>query len=166
LEETKHTSTKVPPAPPKWWNAHGNEMTAGKVGPLDGVPAELFISSGVIAHIKINQVQRRPKWTVDWLLHHFGGLDIPHSGGRIEADTRELLQMLGSDDREQDAGSLWLIERYGGTVALQGKFIRWGRYLNISGPGTGRNGDANISVYVTDEIEQAVRTLIERRRTV
>ncbi len=59
------------------------------------------------------------------------------------------------------AGGSWLVGRYGGNSAVQSKFIRWGNFLNIPCPGTGHDGDPNVSIYVTDEIREAVRKLLE-----
>lgn len=54
----------------------------------------------------------------------------------------------------------FLLEKYGGDVACQFLFIRWQDYLNIPGPGTGHDGDPNISIKLTDEIKEAIRALL------
>ena len=56
----------------------------------------------------------------------------------------------------------WLIGRYGGDRAVQGKFIGYKQYLNIPGPGTGNDGDPNISVSITNDIKKAVGALLTR----
>lgn len=53
-----------------------------------------------------------------------------------------------------------MLDRFGGTVARQGIFIRWRDFMNIPGPGTGGDGDANISVMITGEIKEAIKTIL------
>jgi hypothetical protein len=55
----------------------------------------------------------------------------------------------------------WLLDRYGGDSAAQGFYIRWRNCLNIPCPGTGHDGDPNISVTLSDDIKEAVRQLLE-----
>jgi len=57
----------------------------------------------------------------------------------------------------------WLIDRYGAEVAEQMKYIRWHEYLNIPCPGTGNDGDPNISIEIDDEIQLAIAKLISQK---
>lgn len=50
---------------------------------------------------------------------------------------------------------------YGGEVAHQGRYIRYRKFLNIPGPGTGLSGDANVSIYVTEKISKMVEVLVK-----
>lgn len=54
-----------------------------------------------------------------------------------------------------------MIRRYGGTTADQGRFIRYNRFLNIPGPGTGHDGDSNISVEIRSEMQDAVAAFLQ-----
>jgi len=60
--------------------------------------------------------------------------------------------------------SQWLLDQYGGDLAIQGRFIHWTSqhttFLNIPCPGTGHDGDPNISLEVTPEIKDAIRQLV------
>lgn len=42
----------------------------------------------------------------------------------------------------------------------QGAFIRYGNFLNIPSPGTGHDGDPNISILIDGPIRRAVRQLL------
>lgn len=55
-----------------------------------------------------------------------------------------------------------LITRYGGTSAGQGLWIRSGAHLNIPCPGTGHDGDPNISIMLDDKMRLAIRSLLTR----
>lgn len=132
-----------------------------------GQGADLFIKSvgSIIAQLAINKtVPRRPNYTLAWTVRHAGGLVDPQTSGLVELSSSNLRKAFRLDDVMDDKLSLWLIDRYGGTVASQGEFIRWGKYLNIPGPGTGHDGDANISIFVSDEIRDAVTALLKKQK--
>lgn len=57
--------------------------------------------------------------------------------------------------------SLWLIDRFGGDCASQANYIRYKDYLNIPCPGTGHDGDPNISIMLDKDIRDAVRDMLE-----
>lgn len=147
---------------PGWWNPRGHHMHIGITGTvLTGGKADLALDSkdSVDAFVRIDQVYSRNKYKLGWHLNHSGGIDMPYTAGRIEVDARELKRMFAFiDGAEED--SLWLLKQYRGTAAAQGKFLRQNRYLNIPGPGTGRDGDANLSVFVSDEIMTGVRAML------
>ena len=82
--------------------------------------------------------------------------------------TKNLRCAFGLSDEEDYDGSRatflpWRntnIERYGGTCFYQGVFLRYEYFLNIPGPGTGNDGNPNISVELDDGIKNAVRQLL------
>lgn len=57
-------------------------------------------------------------------------------------------------------GGQWLADEYGADVAYQGKYIRFGKFLNIPGPGTGMHGDANVSILVDEKMQEAIKEII------
>lgn len=161
LHQVQAPSAK-PPGVPIWYNEQGRNMAQQQPNAIQGGQSDLLFGKGVTAMLSIRQIGRRPHYAVGWRVHHAGGLEMPHTGGKIECSAGELRCIFGLDDNINDESGLWFIGRYGGTVAVQGKFLRWGPYLNIPGPGTGRNGDPNISVYVSNEIKQAVQSMLEK----
>jgi hypothetical protein len=55
-----------------------------------------------------------------------------------------------------------LAKRFDAEHAVLGKFIRVGDFLNIPGPGTGMDGDANLSVHLNEWIrEESQRFLLK-----
>lgn len=72
----------------------------------------------------------------------------------------ELLAAFGLSDWT-DPSSDELIERFGGTSAVQGRFFRYENFLNIPCPGTGDNGDPNISIELDENIKEAIRRLTQ-----
>jgi len=130
-----------------------------------GQGADLFIKStgSIIAHLAINKtVPKRPNYTLVWTVRHAGGLVCPHTSGVIELSAAAMKKVFCLDDKMNDPDSLWLIERYGGTVAAQGEFFRCGSYLNIPHPGTGYQGDPNLSILLDYSIRLAVMQLLSK----
>lgn len=162
VQRPLHTSSTD--GPPDWYNQHGWKMELQSPDIFNGGPCDLVIGNGVVAILRIARVAKRPKYVIDWRVAHDGGIDCPHTGGRIETNPVELARMFRLSDERGDDTDEWLTQRYGGTVGVQGKFLRSGRYLNIPCPGTGHDGDPNISVFVTDEIRDAVGAMLASHR--
>ena len=99
----------------------------------------------------------RYRWVVSWRIRHSS--DESSQGVRRFSDANLLSAFL--KNQRSDNWSDWLIERFGGHSASQEKFIRWQEYLNIPGPGTGHDGDPNISIKVDEAIKSAVQKLLE-----
>ncbi len=52
--------------------------------------------------------------------------------------------------------------KYGGDAAILGGFIKWKNYLNVPMPGTGADGDPNISIEVTPRIRKAIKDFLKK----
>ena len=79
--------------------------------------------------------------------------------GWLRLTTAELKGAFGlADYLPPEAASLILC--YGGTAAAPGKFLRYERWLNIPCPGTGADGDPNLSIEVSQEITAAITRAI------
>lgn len=139
---------------PQWWNTHGDTMAIARSDP--GV---VFLSNSA-AHLKIE------RWGGnDWLLAY----EIRQSlneryGGQVVFTTTDLQYAFGLRTGLLGSEPLLVemrVRRYGGADTFkQGLFIRLGRCLNIPGPGTGHDGDPNLSIEVTEEIREAVYRLM------
>ncbi|MDD4290128.1 MAG: hypothetical protein PHH83_02510 [Patescibacteria group bacterium] len=147
---------------PVWWHHHGFKMRAE---PLDKEKCILVIS-GSAAKITIkNILSEYPNysfgdgWLVDWEVHQWTPLGLK-TIGRRQFNNEELLAAFGISSESGDTGG-WLIEEFGAESAQQGKYIRWKEYLNIPCPGTGHDGDPNVSVYIEEDIEKAIKQLLE-----
>lgn len=88
------------------------------------------------------------KWIVWWEIKSDYGLGIRE--GRD----------LWTDYDIKSAFDLILVPSAKKTVSRAGKFYREDSYLNIPGMGTGQNGDANVSIFVTDEIKTAIEEIL------
>lgn len=143
---------------PDWFNQHGWYMGLKEFDPnkrklvISGSAATLTIrkSEGVIGTDE--------GWCVEWNIVYFYPYEEKARGRRLFSSD-DLAAAFGLTSTSGDYGQ-WLIERYGGQSAQQGLYIRWQNYLNIPGPGTGHDGDPNISIKIEPPIREAVRLLL------
>ncbi|HUX36048.1 MAG TPA: hypothetical protein VMV71_03385 [Candidatus Paceibacterota bacterium] len=117
----------------------------------------LAIISNNLARLVIKPAESTPscwevKWEVCWSPQMKGW------GWRHFSD-QELAAAFGLIEDEGKSG-YWMRHRYLLSSAEEGKYGRSGSYLNIPSPGTGHDGDPNISVYVTEEIRKAIAAIL------
>jgi len=91
-------------------------------------------------------------YLVEWNIDHDPGF----TKGNVWMTESELASAFGLSDNMGDFGE-WLIARFGGTTAAEGKFIRYKKFLNVPCPGTGNDGDPNISIMINNNIREAIR---------
>lgn len=136
---------------PSWWHRHGSKLvvesldTADKILKLSATAARLYIRGTVDPN----------EWKVSWFVKYSQSESVL---GHLIFSTESLEAAFGL--RELDGISPEWIARYGTNVSKQGRYIRLGAFLNIPGPGTGHDGDANISIEVSEQIRNAVKLLI------
>lgn len=135
---------------PAWFHHKGRYA---KMRQADRRESMLLIGSDV-AHT-IVQPNSPQEWLITWVITHASG------------------QVKGSYifDHEQLAAAFGLVEHYGEPAWLshydadageQGLFIRRGNFLNIPCPGTGHDGDPNISIFVLGVMRDHIRALLGR----
>lgn len=136
---------------PKWWHSHGTKMKLITTG----ICNEFFILQGSAAELIVTR--KRTLWLVSWKV-----IQSPDEQtiGQVLFSNDDLLVAFGFSGYNFHPGSEWLIEQYGGTVARQGKYIRYKNFLNIPCPGTGNDGDPNISIELGEEIMKAAVQLV------
>lgn len=136
---------------PPWFHHHGDKMTVEK---LD-VGIKLLVITASAAGIKITRWGKSYSdgWIVEWWIRHGVG-KVKGQTWMAAADLRSAFG-LENNSRFSD----WLLARFDGDCAGQGEYIRYGNYLNIPCPGTGSDGDPNVSVFLTKEIKEAVQKL-------
>ncbi|MDP2630772.1 MAG: hypothetical protein Q8P56_05175 [Candidatus Uhrbacteria bacterium] len=143
---------------PIWFHHHGSKM---KVVAFDEKECRLVIA-GSAAKITIRpgrQIQEGGDgWVVDWEVIQRVAYDEA-TRGRRQFDSDELAAAFGLTGDSGDFGQ-WMIDQYGAHSAEQGKYIRWEDFLNIPCPGTGHDGDPNVSIHLDEKIKNAVRQLL------
>lgn len=137
---------------PEWFHHHGRKM---RLTDIDLVGKSLFIE-GSAASIKINQGPSSDKWMVRWTVILS---QTERVSGSIIFKTNVLLSAFGLSN-DSIYGGDWLLKRYGGACAEQHYYIRWYDCLNIPCPGTGHDGDPNISILLNEEIKEAIKKLL------
>lgn len=143
---------------PSWCHHHGSRMMLktfdeeSKTIIIKGPAAELMIAP----HDSYGK-KYPGQWVLHWKIIHSR---ISKVQGQVFMTS---LQLSWAFDLSEGTGKFgaWLIRDYGADSAEQGKYIREGRYLNIPCPGTGHDGDPNISIQLNDEICAAVKKIIK-----
>jgi hypothetical protein len=113
-----------------------------------------LVLSGSVARLYISHVFGSQKeWAVDWEITEPNGKVV---GSTIFSNTDLALafDIISGFNHEE------LAKRYDAESASQGRYIRWKRYLNIPCPGTGLDGDPNISIWLSEPIKNAVKELL------
>lgn len=143
--------------PPKWFHPHGFKLLLGGESGLTH-ENEILIGSKVV-QLLIRPSANKENYQIFW---------------RIVFRTEEFVQgqicMPGSELR--DAFCLLqhpsytgaLVEEFKADSGIQGRYIRKNQFLNIPMPGTGMDGDPNISIFISDEIKESVRKLIDSQQ--
>ena len=97
-------------------------------------------------------------WFVDWEVVQCKPYE-EGVRGRSRFNDDDLAAAFGLSESSGRFGD-WLIAQFGAEVANQGKYIRWKNFLNIPCPGTGNDGDPNVSIHLDDKIQNAVQQLL------
>jgi hypothetical protein len=139
---------------PIWWHPHGSKVCVRR---LDKERC-LLILAGSAASLRIGHTANNTAWTVEWEVVQIR--DQQKASGRVVFTPDQLRTAFGLSD-DSDADGDWIIERFGAHAASQGAYIRWRDCLNVPCPGTGHDGDPNISIKITRPIQEAVRKLLE-----
>ena len=160
-EPTVRKNPKINLFLPDWCHLHGSKIDVEK---LDLTTNQLVLSGSAakLTIIKCSELFSKHfnEWIVDWKVVQC----VPYqeeTNGRVRFSKEELEAAFMLSDKTGIFGD-WIIERYGAHSAEQGKYIRWMNYLNIPCPGTGHDGDPNISIHITEEIQEAVKKLINQ----
>ncbi len=116
-------------------------------------------SSPTIAQLQIRGSASRGRFKVAWRITFAVGGEWMQ--GDVHFSEDELKQAFNLLPPNSAVGDLVVMkEKFDADRAVPGHFIRKGKFLNVPMPGTGMDGDPNISILITDEIQKAVRNLI------
>lgn len=143
-------------SPPRWWHSHGNKLRL-----TDGIARQWQTIESSAAKLIVTRY--KSVWRLQWQISHAGA----KSQGEATVSTIGLKLMFGLQVSRKDLATSmpchWMVEDYGAEFGSQRLFIRWGRYLNLPHPGTRHDGDPNLSLYVTEEIQEAIWALINEK---
>ena len=138
---------------PIWWVGQGTKMRIAK----DESGKNGLVIRGSTAEVRITKApEEQSGWFIEYRIDHGGNCQ---TNDRVRMSESELAAAFRLRDDHED-NSFFLIERFGGTVAIQRIFIRYREFLNIPGPGTGRQGDPNVSIKLYPETIMAVHKFI------
>jgi len=141
---------------PKWWYHHGDKMRLTRLSE----DLQSFTLEGSAAKLEVAYAEFSEDckgFLVSWEVRLSRNEKV---NGTVFFTSETLLAAFGLADHHSMSGYCpWLIKEYGGTVAYQARFIRWKQYLNIPHPGTGHNGDPNISIEIDKQIQDAALAL-------
>jgi hypothetical protein len=142
--------------PPNWFNPHGLKMSLGDY-PICQVTHE----NEVLVGSNVARLQIRPsmvnqgKYQVLWQINHGPGEFVQGQVQLTKGELEEAFELCPNPPRNVFA------EHINVDAAIQGHYVRKNRWLTIPAPGPGFDGDPNISIFVTDDLQDAVRKLIK-----
>ena len=139
---------------PTWAHKSGDKMV------IQGSPMPPYLhleSKSGFAELRINWQEDRRCWTLNWHLFDRGMTAV--SSGNREVTSRELQAAFGLLEAVLPEDSL-MNRRSGRDITLRGLFIRQGQWLNMPCPGTGLDGDPNITIFITHEIRREIRRIL------
>ena len=137
---------------PIWWHHHGSKM---KLQLAESGASNVVIKGG--ADLTITRNLNPDQFSVRWKVVQFHQLEEVEGTRIFTRD--DLLSAFALSTESGNFGN-WLIDTYGADVAQQCLYIRWNDHLNIPCPGTGHDGDPNISIRLDPEMKAAVRRLV------
>jgi hypothetical protein len=138
---------------PEWHHNHSRKIY---VDHLD-MKCRILVLEASAVTVGI-QLTLEPKgWLVEYEIKQS---QLSSFKGTVWMTTGQLKSAFGLSDKYDVLFGKAVLADYGGTVAHQGKYLRYGDFLNIPGPGTGHDGDPNVSIDLSDEIKKAVAELV------
>lgn len=143
---------------PQWYHRHGCKIELGNmVMDPPSVTLESSAASLVVSLMPNVPGDTRRLWKIEWSIIH-GLMPTGKVRGELTQVTDSQLKAAFGiiENPKTESHSRWLLDRYGGDWALQGFAIRQGCHLNIPCPGTGNDGDPNISICIDDDVKATI----------
>lgn len=141
---------------PNWCHHHGVKMRITRIN----LHNHEVVIAGSTAKVTITKspYSQFDAWFVEWEIVQSTAYR-EEVRGRIRFSSDDLAEAFGLSESSGKNGG-WLRDRFQADCAEQGKYIRRGDFLNIPCPGTGNDGDPNISICLDDEIKDTIRQLL------
>ena len=143
---------RKPAVQPKWWHAGGNKLEVHEIV-LEGTNPCVKLKSKKVTITITPDMRNKNHWKLKW--------SILHVGRASSIDGEVTL----SDHEMQNA--FLRASTQGKEISNSGYYCRLEDWLNIPNPGTGEDGDANVSIKVgegNDHISWAVARLMRPRQ--
>jgi hypothetical protein len=144
---------------PKWHHHHAHKICVESVSPdgksltLTASAAKLTIEQTESYSYKDGPLERR--WLVSWEVRYSRTEKTNGCGNWGDKDLQQAFGLIPSEGK-----IFGFLRDFICDAAAQGKYIRWEDALNIPCPGTGHDGDPNISILIDDQIQNAIRTIL------
>ena len=144
-------------APPKWFNEHGYKMSKGKGEPICRVATKFEVVAGSkVAQVQIRPIASHGLFQVLWRITFAPDEFVQ---GQLQMSEDDLRGAFAVEGKPNPRADIIFGDEYNSEV-VPGHYIRSGRFLKMPSMGTSDDGDSNISIYLDDEIIDAVRRLI------
>jgi hypothetical protein len=134
---------------PRWFNPAGNDarLVERRSKKPNLIPALTIVASNGSSQLKIRRHTTDKRfWHVRWRIFY-------KNGARLEGEFYWTSHDICAAFGENDMGIFWHVPG--------SRFARVGNYLNVPCPGTGHDGDPNISILLNPTIRAAVKKLIQ-----
>lgn len=152
---TDKKPTKTHDVVPAWWHPNGAKMRP--LSDLQHRSLQVVSNSATLTISPDEESRDRDQWLITWEIRRRSLYGIT---ARIKTSTESLRRAFGLKEGTAESGRKFL-RPYGADSAEEGRYIRAGNYLNIPHPGTGRDGDPNISILLDEDIQELLRQLLD-----
>ncbi len=140
---------------PRWFHPHGNKLSVSK----DETTDKTLVLKSKAVKVKIGKSDTQDGYILTYTIVHSRETAV---SARIWMSAADIETAFSISDTCDELWGQNVLDRFGGDVAYQGKYIRYGRFLNIPCPGSGTSGDPNISIYTDDDIKAAIELFLKQ----
>jgi hypothetical protein len=139
---------------PTWFHRHGYKLA---IEHYDPEKLELTLAS-TAARLTITPHGRR-QFLVRWRIVNSKN----ESAEGVIVFTQDHLKAAFMVPVTLPADHVTFLANYDATHGVPGYFVRRGQFLNIPCPGTARDGDPNLSVFLSDDMVEAAKAITRLR---
>ena len=142
---------------PIWWNRSGKGTYVVK-GNIGG--RSITVTNGV-GHLIIYKpvVGTKKTYTVRWMIFGKGGKEVNAVDGYRQFTKEQILTAFGVSQGNPITDTVFA-EKHDAVCGIPGLFIRKLGYLNVPCPGTGIDGDPNLSAFISLSVGEDVRRFL------
>lgn len=134
---------------PSWYHCNGGKISQIGINSANSPTRKVLILGSKTVGIKIHRDPQGTGYLIKYEIHHPS--DTPTTWGKISMSEIEIQKAFGLSGECNGEDEQMVPE----------KFIRQGRYLSIPGPGTGNDGDPNVSIYLDEALVSNVRAFLD-----